>query len=617
MKFRSHRVCLSRGALCALLLAAAWPATAERIVRDGLVYDAVSPSNAALAERLAPLQQARGFRFLDWLANGSLLVAMRGEDTEQLHRLDTPLGAPDPLHIAGNDPQDRVVAAVAQPYQSDALAVLRQAPGGGPTLLRVALDGAEARVLMGADWRAESPLWAHDGQRLACSATLRGTGRDVFLLDSRTADPPRQLAAEPGDWQALDWSLDDRYLLLWHRTPLGVQQLQWLDVDSGARRVLVEIPAGSALHEPRIAPDGRGVLYLAGKDWLRLQYTSLDGQATRALTPPMQRHVEHYAISGDGRWLAYSYDDNGLSRLLLLDQRQSTERVIGSLPAGVITTLQFDRTGARLAINIETTLSPPDIFVLDVASNALVRWTSASAGPLGVNTFSPPQPVRFRAWRQNGTSPQGAALLYRPPAAAVPAPGSLSQTGLNAARLPVLIYLDSEDGQPRPRFDPLLQSLVAAGGFAVVAPELRGRLETSEGRADAVRDVGTLLIWIATQPDLDSSRIAIFGAGPRSAVALGALALFSDRLQSGVVLDGDASGVPLLAIEKPVLVARGFVQPQLLPAAGDRLLWRLRAARSPAALFGPVDDVFLEGSAAQRAELARVVLEFLVTAGNR
>ena len=131
-----------------------------------------------------------------------------------------------------------------------------------------------------------------------------------------------------------------------------------------------------------------------------------------------------------------------------------------------------------------------------------------------------------------------------------------------------------------------------------------------------MRQIGALLLWIASQPDLDPARVAIVASGRCSAVALGALALFSDRLQRGVVIDGDANGVPLLAIEKPVLVARGFTQPRMNSAAGDQLLWRLRAARSRAVLFGPAGDAMPEVSSARRAELTRVILDFLMSGAD-
>lgn len=613
MKSGSHRLCARRGTLCAAaLLLATWPALAQRIEHDGFLYDGVNPEDSALTEQLAPLQQSRGMRFVDWLADGSLLIVLSGDELERLHRIDTPLGSPEPLGIAGSASGTRDIAAATQPYQSEAIAVLRQMPSGATELVKVALsDRSDASApLLGPEWGAERPLWAHDGARLAISAKLQGQDRAVYLLDTRHRDAPRVLTEGPGDWLALDWSLDDRYLLLEHRAAPDLYELHWLDVSSGERQLIVAMTAADQLQDARIAPDGRGVLYRAGKEWSQLRYRSLDGQVTRTLTPTMKNSVEHYAISGDGRWLAYSYDDNGWSRLVLIDQQQSSERVIDSLPRGVISALQFDRTGARLAINREDSTSPPDVFVLDVASNALVRWTEASAGPLSGNRFSQPQAIRFRAWKPTGGGTQAGALLYRPQ----PSASASAETAKHgpAMRSPVVIYLAGEDAQPRPRFDPLLQSLAAGGGFAVLAPELRGRLISREERSDAVRQIGALLLWIASQPDLDPARVAIVASGRCSAVALGALALFSDRLQRGVVIDGDANGVPLLAIEKPVLVARGFNEPRMNAAAGDQLLWRLRAARSRASLFGPVGDAMPEVGSARRAELTRVMLDFLM-----
>lgn len=619
MNSGSHRLCVLRGTLCtAALLLATWPAQAQRIEHDGFLYDGVSPEDGALTEQLAPLQQSRGMRFVDWLADGSLLIVLSGDELERLHRIDTPLGSPEPLGITDSPAATRDITAAAQPYQSDAIAVLRQVPSGATELVKVALsDGSgESAPLLGPEWGAERPLWAHDGARLAISATLHGQDRAVYLLDTRHRDAPRALTDGPGDWLALDWSLDDRYLLVEHRAAPDLYELHWLDISSGERRLIVAMAAAEPLQEARIAPDGRGVLYRAGKEWLQLRYRSLDGQITQTLTPTMKNSVEHYAISGDGRWLAYSYDDNGWSRLVLIDQQQSSERVIDSLPRGVISALQFDRAGARLAINREDSTSPPDVFVLDVASNALVRWTEASAGPLGGSRLSQPEAVRFSGWKPSGGGALAAALLYRPQPMLSTSASAVAAKHGPAMRSPVVIYLAGEDAQPRPRFDPLLQSLSAGGGFVVLAPELRGRLISREERSDAVRQIGALLLWIASRPDLDPSRVAIVASGRYSAVALGALALFSDRLQRGVVIDGDANGVPLLAIEKPVLLARGFTQPRMNAAAGDQLLWRLRAARSRAALFGPLGDAMLAVSSARRAELTRVILDFLISGAD-
>ncbi len=58
-------------------------------------------------------------------------------------------------------------------------------------------------------------------------------------------------------------------------------------------------------------------------------------------------------------------------------------------------------------------------------------------------------------------------------------------------------------------------------GAAVISPNVRGSdgygkhymsLDNGFKREDSVRDIGALLDWIATKPDLDENRVAVFGA---------------------------------------------------------------------------------------------------------
>ena len=57
-------------------------------------------------------------------------------------------------------------------------------------------------------------------------------------------------------------------------------------------------------------------------------------------------------------------------------------------------------------------------------------------------------------------------------------------------------------------------------GAAVIRPNVRGSdgygkhylsLDNGFKRENSVRDIGALLDWIETQPDLDQSRVAVFG----------------------------------------------------------------------------------------------------------
>src|SRR5207248_3310173 len=71
--------------LCAPESRAQQPAPAHR-ERGTLVFENIPLPEAALMARLERYQQSRQASFLDWLADGSLLIATRFGDSEQLHR---------------------------------------------------------------------------------------------------------------------------------------------------------------------------------------------------------------------------------------------------------------------------------------------------------------------------------------------------------------------------------------------------------------------------------------------------------------------------------------------------------------------------------------------------
>jgi dipeptidyl aminopeptidase/acylaminoacyl peptidase len=87
-------------------------------------------------------------------------------------------------------------------------------------------------------------------------------------------------------------------------------------------------------------------------------------------------------------------------------------------------------------------------------------------------------------------------------------------------------------------------------GIAVIHPNVRGssgygktflKLDNAERREDAVRDIGALLDWIAQQPELDPSRVAVMGGSYGGYMVLASLTTYPDRLRAGVDVVGIAS----------------------------------------------------------------------------
>jgi dipeptidyl aminopeptidase/acylaminoacyl peptidase len=165
---------------------------------------------------------------------------------------------------------------------------------------------------------------------------------------------------------------------------------------------------------------------------------------------------------------------------------------------------------------------------LDVAGGRLTRWTNSELGPVEPRTLSEPQLIRFKSF--DGLSVP--AFVYRP--AGVPA----------SARTPVVIDIHGgPESQTRPRWNPIAQQMAAELGATVILPNVRGsdgygkrylNLDNGPLRENSVRDIGALLDWVARQPNLDSSKVAVYGQSYGGYMSLASMIHYSDRLVGGV-----------------------------------------------------------------------------------
>jgi len=90
-------------------------AAAQRLERDGLVFDGVSQIAVGAGPERYRADEAR---FVDWLPDGSLLVLAGPAGQLQLQRLPTALAPAEPQPIAG----DRILQAITPDQGAAALA---------------------------------------------------------------------------------------------------------------------------------------------------------------------------------------------------------------------------------------------------------------------------------------------------------------------------------------------------------------------------------------------------------------------------------------------------------------------------------------------------------------
>jgi dipeptidyl aminopeptidase/acylaminoacyl peptidase len=208
--------------------------------------------------------------------------------------------------------------------------------------------------------------------------------------------------------------------------------------------------------------------------------------------------------------------------------------------------MEFSPDSDRLALNLSTAKTPNDVYVIEISSRgrarSLARWTFSEVGGLDTDAFVEPELIHYPTFDQVGEQPRKIpAFIYRAP---------------RKGPRPVIIYVHGgPENQYRPAFSSLFQLWIAELGATVIAPNIRGStgydsrylaLDNGYLREDAVRDIGALLDWIATQEHLDANRVAIYGGSYGGYVTLASAVHYSDRLKAGVDVVGISDLVTFL-----------------------------------------------------------------------
>jgi dipeptidyl aminopeptidase/acylaminoacyl peptidase len=589
-----------------------------------LIFEGIPPLDTAMAARLERYQQSRQATFLDWQADGSMLVATRFGEVEQVHRIAAPLGMREQLTFS----QDPVsVARAPAAGAGNGFVFLKDHGGDENAQIYYYAGSGNVRQLTTGNFLHSSPVWSHDGKRVAFSGNERdGQSYDVYLADVSNASAPRLLVGGQQDtWYPLDWSPDDKKLLLWKYVSAEESYLYIADVAAGSFTPVDESARKNSVNSAKFAPDGRGIYLVSVEDgdFAQLRYLDPVSHEERRITPDIPWDIENFDVSVDGRYIAYVVNEDGHSRLTVIDGLQKLELTPPGLPEGQISNIRFDHTGKRLAMSVDSAQAPRDVYVYDLAHSAIERWTKSEIGALDANTLASAELIRYPTWdRVAGKQRMISAYVYRPRGPAIS---------------PVVIDIHGgPESQFRPHWDPFVQFLVNELGYAVIAPNVRGssgygksflRLDNGVLREDAVRDIGSLLFWIGLQPAFDRDHVAVMGGSYGGYMALASLAAYSDRLRGGIDVSGISNFVTFLGstspyrrdlrreeygderdpkmrvflnrisplnnslqIRRPLLVVQGLNDPRVPPSESQQMVYRIRAKGGEAWYLAAKDE---------------------------
>jgi dipeptidyl aminopeptidase/acylaminoacyl peptidase len=527
------------------------PAVAlPRVERGNLTYDNIPESAAGPNEQLDAYLNAREATPLGFSPKGQLLITTRFGDVSQLHVVERPAGERRQITFR----REPITQAAFSPDPGRNAYVYLEDSGGNENaqLYYQRLGEPGSKLLTDGKSLNGGPVWSNAGREVAFFTTARdGVSYDIDIVEPDSGSLPRLAVTGDGAaWYPLDWSPDDRKLLVLKYLSISEAYLYVVDLGSGQKREVDPAPVRVGIAGAKFSRDGQGVYLISDRDgeFAQLRYVNLFTGEKTVISGRLSWDIEELTLSRNGHYLAYVSNEAGVDKLNLLDLRTHQDLIPPKLPAaGLIGSLSFDADGNRLAFGFAAPNRPRDAYVLDVATNHLEAWTHSEAGAVDPAKFVTPKLTQFPTFdRTEGRERQIPVYLYEP---STPGPH------------PVLITLHGgPESQFRPGFDPWLQYVVNELGFAVVAPNVRGSsgygknylaLDNGMLREDAVKDVGALLVWLSLQSAYDAKNVVVSGGSYGGYLTLATMVNFGQRLRGGVDLAGIADFISFLSNTAP------------------------------------------------------------------
>ena len=313
----------------------------EWTANDGqLILEGVPDIPQGLVTRLNQYQNVRSATVLDWTRNGKgMYIRTRFGDISQIHK----------VHAAGGTRLQLTwfrepVGEVSRREKSEELAITMDT--GGAEQDQIFLfdpDTASTRMVTDGKSRNRRVSWSRNGKNMAFQSTRRnGRSNDLWIMNPDQADSSRMLLEAPGGtWYGpVDFSNDGKYLLV----------QQFINVDDSRIYVLrlkdldLQFLAGneetpSANRAISFDRRGDGFYFITNErgQAAELAWQPLSPERERIyITARIPWDVTEFALSEDGKRGAFVTNEEGVSRLYLLNTRTGSFALVNNIPLGII-----------------------------------------------------------------------------------------------------------------------------------------------------------------------------------------------------------------------------------------------------------------------------------------
>ena len=505
------------------------------VPNENLITENIPAIPKSLNEKIKKYTESRSANFTAIHPNGKeLIMVTRFASTNQLHHLTQPLGNRKQITFF----DEPVNSADFEPTEGKYLVYSKDIGGNEfGQLFKLDLNSMKSTLLTdGGRSQNGGMRWKKDGSGFYFSSTKRNGGdRDIYFMNPLKPNETKLiLEVKGGGWGISDISEDGKKLIVGEYVSANESHLYLLDTETKKLEPITDRNEKQIVQSnAKFAKNSDEIWYVTDRDneFTRLAFMNLKTKKINYFTTEIPWEVSGLSLSKDKSKIAFEINESGLNKLYLMDTSTKKYSEIKGLPVGLINGTAFTKDGKSLFFAQSTYDSSSDIYKLDLATNKIERWTDSEQGEMPKADMAKPKLIEWTSFDKMKIS----GFYY---------PASKKFTG----KRPVLINIHGgPEGQSMASSLGSNNYYTNEMGVALIYPNVRGSsgfgktyIASDNGfnRMNSVKDIDSLLDWIAKQPELDKDRIMIMGGSYGGFMTLATAYEYADRIRCSVDVVG-------------------------------------------------------------------------------
>lgn len=493
------------------------------------------PLPKSIMEDVKPYTESRGASFVSWHpVQKQMLISTRFGNASQIHQVKMPGGDRRQLTFFDEAPSGGSFEPVKGEYF-----LFNKDKGGDEFTAMYRYDyatGKSTQIAGSARAQNGSITWNRQGTKILYTSTRRNSkDRDIYMMDPlNPASDKEVLQVNGGGWSIADWSDDEKQVLLNNEVSVNENSIWLYDMNTGKLERFLPKKEERVVYEGgRFMNSGKSILVFtdSGKEFRMPALTDIKTGKLDYLVTDINWEIPSYQVTEDEKQAAFATNENGISKLYIQNLSTKKYTAVPNLPVGIIGGLEWHNDGVSLGFTMSTSATSADVYEWNTQTQKLTRWTESEMGGMNLNGMEAPELIKWKSFDKKEIS----GFLYK------------ADKKFTGPRPVIIMIHGGPEGQSRPGFVGANNYYLQELGVCLIYPNVRGSvgfgktftdLDNGFKREDSVKDLGALIDWIATQPNLDASRIMLMGGSYGGYMTLAGAFHYNDKIRCSVDIVG-------------------------------------------------------------------------------